>query len=185
MKTPLIIALLFVAGTAFAQKDTVGLKIPYADGTVVYEKVFDTPGIKKAALFSNSQVWFIQRYTGRDIVLLDTSLAKIVEIVREPLSFKGPLNINVPCIARMTVQVDCKDNKYRCRFYKISISTDRSYTGDKIETTPEELVTTLTGNGTLMSLNKNQARRLLESLNAMVSNTMASLFKTMSDKNDF
>jgi len=46
-------------------------------------------------------------------------------------------------------------------------------------------VATLTGNGTGSDLNKNQARRLLESLNATINNTMAAMYKTIGDKNDF
>jgi len=186
MKTLLITALSLITLTAFAQKDTVGLKIPYTDGAVLYEKVFETPGIPKAALLNNSHVWFIQCQKGDDdIQLLDTSLFKIVGKGSEPLSFKGPLNVTVPMVARTTIQIDCKDNKYRCRIYNITLDNADTSAINRFETTPEQLVATLTGNGTGSGLNKNQARRLLESLNATINNTMAAMYKTIGDKNDF
>jgi len=109
MKTLIIIALSLITLTAFAQKDTVGLKIPYSNGAVVYEKVFEAPGVSKAALLNNGHVWFIQCQKGDDdIQLLDTSLFKIVGKGSEPLSFKGPLNVTYPWLPgqrfRLTVR---------------------------------------------------------------------------------
>jgi len=186
MKTLFVLIFTLITGTAFAQKDTVGLNIPYADGAVVYEKVFDAPGISKAELYSNSQLWFTQHYRGeKDIEIADTAMARVVGKGKEIVNFVGPLNLSMPFNDSFTIQIDCKDNKYRCRMYKMTLSSQEANKSDRTIITPEELTATLAGQTGGSGLNKNQARRMMESLNTTVNNTMTSLYKTMTDKNDF
>lgn len=54
MKKILIIAFVFLAKSAFAQKDTVGLNVPYVNNTVIYERVFDAPNTSETLLYSNA-----------------------------------------------------------------------------------------------------------------------------------
>jgi hypothetical protein len=54
MKKLLILALIIFTKSAFAQKDTVGLNIPFANNTVVYERVFEVPNAPKNMLFGNA-----------------------------------------------------------------------------------------------------------------------------------
>jgi hypothetical protein len=185
MKTLLITIFTLITATAFAQKDTVGLNIPYADGVVVYERVFEATGVSKAALYDNSLLWLTQRYKGdRYLEISDTATARVTGKGREIVNFTGPLNHLMPFEGLFTIQIDCKDNRYRCRIYNIILSTDEGNKSDRTIITPEELVATLTGKPEGV-LNKNQARRMLESLNTTINDTMASLYKTMADKNDF
>jgi len=184
-KLPFIILLLLTKFT-FAQKDTVGLHIPYSEGSVVYERVFAANGKSKDQLYSNAKLWFINHYNNsREILSQDSTVGRVVGKGKETIQFKGPLSVIVPFDDRMTIQIDVKDNRYRCRMYNMTLSTQETDKKDRTVATPEELVNTLTGKGNTSALNKSQARRMLESLNTTIDAAMASLNKTMNDDDDF
>jgi len=69
--------------------------------------------------------------------------------------------------------------------YKITLSSQEPNEQDRTIVTPEQLVAILTGQPGVAPFNKKQARWPIGSLNTVVNNTMNSLFKTMTDKNDF
>ena len=190
MKKSLLLSslFLFIIKGAFAQKDTVGLHIPFSEGTVVYEKVFDAPGKSKADLYSSAQLWFITHYKGdRDILAQDSIAGKIVGKGKEIVNWEGPVSTVIPFNNFLTIQIDCKDSKYRIRMYNMHLIAPKNYNIDGTETTPEDMVNLLTGQPTASAaaFNKKQATRMLESLNITINNTMASLYKTMTDNDDF
>jgi hypothetical protein len=186
MKNLRFIILLFISTSSFAQKDTTGLHIPMSDGAVVYEKVFESPGKSKAELYSNARLWFIERYKGtNDIVVADSAMSRLVGKGRELVNFTGPMNVAMPFDDRLTIQIDCKDGRYRCRIFNMTLISRELDQKDRIVTSPEEMVNILNGKGGVSGLNRNQARRMIESLNTTIDMTMMSLFKTMTDKDDF
>ena len=62
MRKLLVLALIIFAKSASAQKDTVGLNVPFVNNTVVYEKVFDVPTAPKNLLYSNASLWFAETH---------------------------------------------------------------------------------------------------------------------------
>jgi hypothetical protein len=184
MRKFLFAILILFTNVAFAQKDTIGLNIPVSNGKVVYERVFKTPGKSKPELYNSAQTWFIEHYNGaRNIEINDTIMGRFVGRGKEIVNFKGPLGVSMPFDDRLTIQIDCKDSVYRCRIFNMRLSYPKTTTTDEINTNPEEMVSILTGKGGV--LNKNQARRMLESLNTTINNTMQSLYKSMTEKDDF
>lgn len=181
MKKLFFALLLFASSAAFAQKDTTGLHIPMTNGSVVYEKVFDASGKTKVQLYNSAQQWFIGRYkTDRSIEVTDTSNMRIIGKGKELVNFVGPLSTPMPFDDKMTIQIDCKDGKYRCRMYSIALVAHDTTQWNGV-TNPEDMVNILTGKKGSSGLNKAQAQRMLESLNATVNSAMLSLDKTMND----
>jgi hypothetical protein len=181
MKKLLFAALLMISSAAFAQKDTTGLHIPMTNGSVVYEKIFDAPGKTKMQLFNSAQQWFIGRYkTDHSIEVTDTANIRVIGKGKELVVVRMMLN-DIPFDDMMTIQVDCKDGKYRCRIYSMALQTDPSSKLDKMATNPEDLVNALTGKHSMTAFNKSQARTMLENVNFKVNEVMASLNKTMDD----
>ena len=187
MKKLCLIALVLFSKAAFAQKDTVGLHIPYANGSVVYEKVFKTAGKLQTELYKNAQQWLIERYkTERVIEITDTLTGKVIGKGKEAFNIDLALGNAVSFKGLFTIQIDCKDNKYRCRIYSINLHHDKGNSNDdEINTSPEEMVNLLLGKNASVPITKNQAKKLLVSLGDTVDNTMMSLYKTMADKQDF
>ncbi|MBS1502441.1 MAG: DUF4468 domain-containing protein [Bacteroidetes bacterium] len=182
MKNLCLAALLLIPAALFAQKDTIGLHVPMNNGSVVYEKVFNAPGKTQMQLFNSAQEWFIGRYqTDRVIEMIDTANMRIIGKGKETVNFTGPLNASIPFDDRMSIQVDCKNGKYRCRMYSIALTIQNPAEKDKTAVGPEDMVNVLTGKGSKGGFNKAQARRMLEALNAAVDTAMASLDKTMND----
>ena len=182
MKNLFLAIMFLVPIAAFAQKDTTGLHIPMSNGSVVYEKIFEAPGKTKMQLFNSAQQWFIERYkTDKSIEVLDTANMRVLGKGKEMVNFIGPFNAAMTFVDRMSIQIDCKDGKYRCRMYSMTLANDDTSQMGKITTSPEEMVSIATGKSEPSGLNKKQARRVIESLNAAVNNAMMSLDKTMND----
>ncbi len=186
MKNLIIALFALISVSASAQKDTAGLKMPVITGNVVYEQVFETPGKTRYQLFNDAQQWFIARYKSfRNIEVTDSVNVRVIGKGKEIVNYVGPLNVSLPFISRMTIQIDCKDGKFRSRMSSINLTPRDTSASGNFVTTPEELVDMLNGKSQINGLNKNQARRLLESLNITINNTMLSIQKALADKNDF
>ncbi|HVS91776.1 MAG TPA: DUF4468 domain-containing protein [Mucilaginibacter sp.] len=182
MKNLFLVVLLLIPAALFAQKDTAGLHVPMNNGGVVYEKVFNAPGKTQMQLFNAAQEWFIGRYrTDRVIEMIDTVNMRIIGKGKETVNFTGPVNASIPFDDRMSIQVDCKDGKYRCRMYSIALTIQDPAERDKTAVGPEDMVNILTGKNGKGGFNKAQARRMLEALNSTINSAMASLDKTMND----
>lgn len=186
MKKLHLILLLLFSKAAFAQKDTIGLHIPYTNGSVVYEKIFNTPGKSQAELYKNAQQWLVARYkTERAIEIADTLDAKVIGRGNEVFNIDLALGNAISFNGLFTIQIDCKDNKYRCRIYSINLHYGQKNAADQINTRPEEMINFLLGRNASVPVTKSQAKKVLASLGETVDNTMMSLYKTMADKKDF
>ncbi|MBS1527165.1 MAG: DUF4468 domain-containing protein, partial [Bacteroidetes bacterium] len=149
-------------------------------------KVFDAPGKTKIQLFNSAQQWFIGRYKTDDgIEVLDTSNMRVIGKGKETVNFSSGLNASGPFRSLMSIQIDCKDGKYRCRLYSITLTNGNVHATnnllDNLVINPESMVDLLTGKSGQSQLTKNQARGMLQALNATINNTIASLDKTMND----
>ena len=85
----------------------------------------------------------------------------------------------------MSIQIDCKDGKFRSRISAITLSPRDTGTAMNFTTSPEELLSDLTGNRRTSGLTKAQMRQLLQNLNTAINITMASLNKALMARDDF
>lgn len=168
----------------FAQADTAGLNIPLKEGRVVYEKVVDAPGKTKTDLYSNAKSWCVTyfKYTKEPIQTEDKDAGRIISKGNLVVPFKGALGNTIPYDDKLMLQLDCKDGKYRYRFYDMSLtSPGPAETG--LSTTPEELLMKLIGTGK-SPLNNKQAKRMLEGMSMSVKLAESSLNRAMLAKGD-
>jgi hypothetical protein len=165
--------------TAFAQKDTVGLNIPVKDGAVVYEKVLEVAGKSEPDLFRNASKWIVDYFSGSKDILLDAGKndGMVAGKGKLPVPFKGALGTVVYYDDKLSIEIDCKDNKCRLRIYSQLLSSPRSEYGQVI-TTPEELIAKLLETGK-SQLNNKQARRMLQSMNDTIGDVIQSFNKAM------
>jgi len=186
MKNLILAIFAFISVSAYAQKDTAGLKIPISNGSVVYEHVFETPGKTKAQLYNDAQQWFITRYKNfRDIEVADSANDRVIGKGKEIVAFLGPFKTSIPFQSRMSIQIDCKDGKFRSRISAITLSPRDTGTAMNFTTSPEELLSDLTENRRTSGLTKAQMRQLLQNLNTAIDITMASLNKALMARDDF
>ena len=180
-KIILSIAAIICTNVVFAQKDTTGLNIPVKDGTVVYERVVEAPNKSKADLYKNAKQWFVDYFkSSKDVIQNeDKEDGKIVGKGILLIPFKGALGSNVMYNDKLSIQVDCKDNKYRLRFYEQTLSSS----GGEVVTTPESLIGKLLGKEK-SPFNEKQARRMLESMNATITTAIFAFNKAMAAKTD-
>lgn len=187
MKKLLFLILMLLASNAFAQKDTIGLNLPYKNGTLVYQQVVTTTGQSANLLYSNAELWFAQHSrNGGRLDLQDTSVLRITGRLNDSISFKGPLGLSIVSPVRIMIQIDCKDGRYRCRVLDVILQLNDADNKHryfiKADNMAEQLVNK---NATTTYLNNNQAKRALASVNELVDHIMSSVKQTMTDKNDF
>lgn len=178
------IAAIICTNAVFAQKDTTGLNIPVKDGAVVYERIVEAPNKSKADLYKNAKQWFVDYFkSSKDVIQNeDKEDGKIVGKGILPIPFKGAMGMNVVYDDKLTIQVDCKDNKYRLRIYEQTLSSQGGGSSQVI-TTPESLIGKLLGKEK-SPFNEKQARRMLESMNATITTSIFAFNKAMIAKTD-
>jgi len=192
MKKLLILALMFFTKIAFAQKDTVGLNVPYVNNTVIYERVFNVPNVTQNLLYSNAGLWMAETHpyvVNTQLTLEDPASGRVV----------GRANCYIGSSYKVlwqtqyytyhfdfTIQIDCKDNKYRVRIYNIQDIID-SNAHTPIDDMMQSLIASKSltlGTGSVMK--KADFEKCLHALNDMVGSVMADISKNMlNDNNDF
>lgn len=188
MKKLLIIALLIIPIFGFAQKDTIGLNLPMKEGKIVFENVIEIPNKSKMDLYNNAKQWFVDYFrSSKDVIQNeDKDQGRIIG--------KGIIFIKLKALVtqtyddKITIQIDCKDGKYRYRIYDMIGTVPAQYNSlvghiSASDFTGEELIGKLTGTGKAQ-FTKNQCRKLLESINNETHSTIASLQKAMNEKTD-
>ena len=191
MKKLLVLAFIIFAKSAFAQKDTVGLNVPFVNNTVVYEKVFDVPSAPKDLLYSNAGLWFAETHPyvqDTQLQLVDPALSRVVGRIKSYTvvvtdkvlwqTYYGNITYN------FTLQVDCKDNKYRIRIYNIQDILDNTYT--PIDNLMFALISSKSytlANAAVLKVPDLKQR--FRALNIIVNNVMADLTKNMLVDNSF
>jgi len=191
MKKLLVLAFIIFAKSAFAQKDTVGLNVPFVNNTVVYEKVFDVPSASKNLLYSNAGLWFAETHPyvqDTQLELVDPVLSRVVGRVKSSTvivtnkvlwdTYYGNITYN------FTLQVDCKDNKYRIRIYNIQDVLGNTYT--PIDNLMFALISsksyTLANTAVLKVPDLKQR---FQALNTIANNVIADITKSMLGDNSF
>lgn len=198
MKKLLIFAFLLCAGKVFAQKDTVGLNIPFVDNAVAYERVYNVPGVPQNILYGNARVWFAGTHPdgGRtQITLRDSTLSRVAGKANYSIDASYKIlwsNQPVTFTYNFTVQIDCKNNKYRIRIYNIQYrqSVDEQSNDGKgnipLEAMMQSLINSKSLNlGAGVRISKNDLKQRLEVLDGIINNLLTDVNKKMVDNNDF
>ena len=183
-KLTLIAVMAFVCHYVKAQnKDTLGMNIPFTEGHIIYQGVVNVNGLSKNDLLNNCKQWFVDYFkSSKDVIQNEDReqgrlIGKGVATISTTLywGMRGYFYDN------MTIQVDCKDNKYRYKIYSIVLTPH----DDPRDIIAEDMVYKILGNGKCF-LNKAQCQRLFIQLGIETNNIIASLNKSMITKsNDF
>jgi hypothetical protein len=190
MKKLLVLAFIIFAKSAFAQKDTVGLNISFVNNTVVYEKVLDVPNTPKNMLYSNAGLWLAETrpYTAdTQLELADPALSRVVGRVTSSISepYKVLWQTNYfSHTYNFTLQIDCKDNKYRVRIYNIQDVLGTTFT--PIDNLMYALINSKSytlGNGAVLKVPDLQDR--FRTLNTVIGDVIADINKSMVVDNSF
>jgi hypothetical protein len=187
MKKLIILAFVVIANVTFAQnKDTLGLRTPFANGEVAYQKTFKAAGKSQAALFSNSRSWFEKRYHSTDSVKIqDEATGRVAGPGWETFSFKGPLGMDVPNKVKMTIEIISKNDSYTIRVSGIVLGYQEDPEKPRTYFTAEDLMNHLLGKkypkGTFdpVPFNKKRSKKALQGLNTFVANMMTTISSTV------
>jgi hypothetical protein len=178
----LITFFITVSISSYAQIDTVGLHIPIKDNRVVYEQVIEIPERTKPELLNNAKQWFVDFFKDSKNVIQneDKNQGRIVGI--------GYIFNQEKIYDKLTIQIDCKNGKYRYKIYDMTGIIPAHYNvwvGNVRESdfTPEELINKITDDVNA-PFSKNKCRKLLEAINEETTSTIESLKKAMAAKPD-
>jgi len=191
MKKLLILAFVIFAKSAFAQKDTVGLNVPIVNGAVVYERVFNAPGVSKNLLYSNAGLWLAEThpYVGdTKFQLADPVLSRVAGRVTSSNvdAYKILWQTNyLTHTYNFTLQIDCKDNKYRIRIYNIQDVLGTTYTpvDDLMLALINSKSYTLANNANVLKVP--DLHQHFKALNTVISNVIADINKNILIDNSF
>lgn len=191
MKKATLIALLtFATLFTYAQKDTIGLNLPLVDGKIIYQSVIELPGRTQIELYKNSKQWFVDYFkSSKDVIQNDDKesgkvIGKgIIFVYLKTTFFSQTIS------DKITIQIDCKDGKYRYKIYDINLTVPSSYSSvtgpvPAFDFTAEDLIARLTDNPARIGYTKGQCRKILDSIVAETQSTISSLKTAMNAKTD-
>jgi hypothetical protein len=181
MRKILFIVMLFAFKTSFAQQDTVGLNIPTKDQKIIYEGIVDIPNKSKADLYTNAQKWFIDKFTNSNYIIQheDEDKGQLISNGTITTAIKGRMGIPWNFLNKMTIQIDCKDNKYRYRIYNIITNLP----GGGIDDTPLETPYYSLVSGKWV-INEKFTKSLIQNTNTDIRALIETLIKAMNAKKD-
>jgi hypothetical protein len=190
MKKLLIFALLLCTKNLFAQKDTVGLNVPFADNTVAYERVFNVSNANKSLLYANAGIWLAEThpYGGNtQLTLKDDNLSRVVGRVKYTVVTTEKIlweNNYSNYVSDFTIQIDCRDNQYRVRIYNIQNEVGTTYipTDELMQSLIKSKSYALDGGG---FINTKALKQLFQTLNTAMDNVMTDINKSMLQDNAF
>jgi len=118
----LIIALLLFPCFAFAQYDAVSeVGLPIKDGLVVYERVVDVKGMKKSDIYAASKKWITDNFNSSKRVI-QTEDYDAGQLIGDGSTTAKVSEKNRYNKIEFKLQINCKDEKYRIRFYQMNIT---------------------------------------------------------------
>jgi hypothetical protein len=191
MKKLLIIAFVLLAQRTFAQKDTIGVNVPFVNNTVVYERVFDAPNVPENLLYSNAGLWLAETHpyvADTQLTLQDPAISRVVGRISSYVSASHKVLWETQYYTyhfTFTVQIDCKDNKYRVRIFNIQDVVNNT-THAPIDDMMVALINSKSytlDNGDVMK--KADFQKCFQGLNTVVSNVMADINRSVIADNGF
>lgn len=107
-------------------KDSTEVGFPVKDGRIVYESIGDAKGVKKEAIYASAKKWIVDSFKSSKTVI-QTEDKEDGQLIGSALSLVSIKNNSwlVPTYELnldYTIQINCKDGKYRIRFYDIKAS---------------------------------------------------------------
>lgn len=119
MKTTLFLLLFFLPFLSFSQDVTAPYGLQLRDSSIVFEYVVNAPGVKEEVLYAAAQKCIADNIR-HSRSTIETEAQEIGQIIAT-----GTLQPDVYFLypIKFQLQMDCRDNKYRIRFYNLSIPT--------------------------------------------------------------
>lgn len=183
-KLILVSCLQILTLVSFAQiKDTVGLNLQFKDGKLHYEGVVEIPGKSKDELYKNAKLWFVNYFNNANFVIQldDPQEGKIVGKGAFRLYFKSLMTFQ--CLNNLTIQIDCKDGKYRYKFYDMVITAPMEYNRTR-DIPAEYFVNKLTGIKPAASYTKSQSEQIVKSNSKALNDAITSIRAITSQPKD-
>lgn len=112
----LFLILFLLPFISFAQPE-----FPLKDGKVVYEEIDSIPNIQKGELYKKAKIWFVNTFNDAKAVLQleDKENGQLIGKGNFDYLYSFALS-SATWVCNFTVQIDCRDNKVRIKFYDIS-----------------------------------------------------------------
>jgi len=171
-----------MAANSYAQKDTSGINLPFKDNDIVYEGVVHVPEMSKDDLYKNGKQWFIDSFKNSKNVIQneDKEEGKIIGKGSIPVYYNSMTGTNT-CRDMITIQIECKDNRYRYKIYDMALNSD--VIGDFM---PSELICNILGEktGNRKMYTKRISRVILASIKEQSELMISSLKKSMKYKQE-
>lgn len=181
----LIILVFFIgiSNISLAQSDTSGLNLLNKDGHIVFETIVEVNGKSRVDLYKNAKQWFVNYFkSSKDVIQSeDKEEGQIIGKGLINLTVKAGFGMTVNYHDKLSIQVDCKDNKYRFRVYNMIIYPPnmQEIYAHNLEDFQDKLLGTYKMPGT-----KGQIRSIIESNSKEVKLMIASFDKAMLSKSD-
>lgn len=177
-------AIVLLCFDAKAQKDTVGLNIPIKDGHIVYEGIVEVLGMSKLDLYKNAKQWFVDYFkSSKDVIQNeDKEQGLIVGKGLLPIFWKSLIIFEYH--DNLTIQIDCRDGKYRYKIYDLIIIVPPSQYTSTMELPGEYFINKMLGSKPSVSFTKGQSKKIIEATSISISETITSLNKIMKSKPD-
>ncbi len=187
----MIIAFMLFAKSVFAQKDTVGLHVPFINNTVVYERVFDAPSNTQNLLYSNAALWLAETHPyvlNTQLTLQDPAISRVVGRANSYIGGTYKVLWQTEYYTynfSFTIQIDCKDNKYRIRIYNIEDVIDNT-----VHTPIDDMMQSLINSksltlGTGGVMKKADFQKCLNALNSVVQSVITDINNNITADNSF
>jgi cation transport regulator ChaB len=190
MKKPILIAsLALLCLTVKAQiKDTIGLSLPIVNGEIMHEGIVDVPGKTKNQLFQSAKNFLLEAFVSAKAVIETEDKEDGVLNCKaiHPVVLKLNFMYNGYFNDEMIIQINCKDGKYRYRFYDFRLSPI-GFVGDTPNRWPSatyvDLLNDLSGKGKTHYSKKQEIFLIKDNENA-VKDLIARLYEKMTVKAD-
>lgn len=122
MKKIILLLTLWFPLHAAAQSDTTQITLPYKDGKVVYEQISEVPGLSKTEIYGAAKKWLADIFKNSNAVIKseNESTGQIIGKGSTTVThFRKGSMLGMILDLKFSVQIDCKDDKYRIRIYNL------------------------------------------------------------------
>ena len=118
MKTILFLVLFFLPFLSFSQDVTAPYGLQLRDSSIVFEYIVNAPGVKEEIIYAAAHKWIADNFKYAKS-MVQTEEREIGQIIAT-----GTIQPDYSLVysVRFQLQIDCRDNKYRIRFYNLSVS---------------------------------------------------------------
>ncbi len=178
-----ILILLLIPICSLSQDKDYNKLIPQKDGRYAYEEVVIVDSIKKDDIYVAAKRWMVDNFKSvKDAIQLDDTEAGMV-IGKGFFTFeKSSMMTNYEYWIRFSLEISAKDGKYRIRVYDIIPEEHDASTPLKqlLFERPISVMVSYTSKGAMKKFYK----KSLDNINDYILQTIASVKKGISKKND-